>query len=171
MCNFSGKLIAWLDHELGEAEAVNVEWHVRRCAECRCAVNAYRQISGAFLGCYEAAVIVQRRRKMPLWAWGAVAAAVILLVIFLAQPRAEKLAVNLPARPQAPPMAFEKPAFQKAVPPARIPAVRVRRVAAPMPRWIAEEPTVEVALPADALFPPGAVPSGFSFIADIHPQP
>jgi hypothetical protein len=26
-------------------------------------------------------------------------------------------------------------------------------------------------LPADALFPPGAVPPGFSFIADVRPQP
>jgi hypothetical protein len=34
---------------------------------------------------------------------------------------------------------------------------------------MAVEPTVEVALPAAALFPPGAVAPGFSFIADVRP--
>ena len=34
----------------------------------------------------------------------------------------------------------------------------------------AQEPVVEVALPADALFPPGAVPQGFSFIAEVRSQ-
>lgn len=167
MCNFSGKLIAWIDHELPEAEAINVEQHVRQCPACRRAVGSYQEISDALLTSYEAAMSGQPRRKMPVRTWGAVAAAaLILLAILFAQPRAEKLSVNLPAPPHPPAMAFKK-----TVPPAPTPPVRARRAAAPRPQWVAEEPTVEVALPAEALFPPGAVPAGFSFIADVRFQP
>jgi hypothetical protein len=171
MCNFSGKLIAWLDHELTETEAIKIECHVRDCAECGCALGSYQQISGAFLACYETAMTAQPRRKRRLGTWaGVAAAAAILLAILLAQPRVESLSVNIPPPPSAPAIAYEKP-----VRPAPVMTVRLRHgthpVLAQKPQWIAEEPTIEVALPADALFPPGAVPAGFSFIADVHPQP
>jgi hypothetical protein len=29
------------------------------------------------------------------------------------------------------------------------------------------QPTIEIAIPSDALFPPGAVPEGFAFVADL----
>jgi hypothetical protein len=180
MCNFSGRLIAWLDRELTEAEAINVEWHVRQCAECRRAVGSYQEISGAFLACYEAAMTAQPRRKALFWRWagvsaGVAAAGAILLAILLAQPRAEKFSVNLPPRPHAPAFAYERPVFEKPSTPiaAAHAQVHVQHQAAPAPirtQWIPEEPAVEVALPADALFPPGAVPAGFSFIADVHFQ-
>jgi hypothetical protein len=189
MCEYSGRLIAWLDHELPDEEATNVEWHLGRCAECRQAASAYEEVSGAFLDCYEAsyretAVTVQPRRRASMyrkassWTMGGVAAAAAILVaILLAQPRPEKLSIQLPSPPHAPPMAFERP---------RVPiigdgwrdrwrassSVSSRLNPAPSPvrsQWIAVEPTVEVALPADALFPPGAVPPGFSFIADVRP--
>jgi Putative zinc-finger len=166
MCEYSGRLIAWLDHELGDQEATNVEWHVGQCAECRCAVNAYQQVSGAFLLCYEATMTVQKARNRPLWALSGVAAAAAILAAFLlAPPRTEKLAAHIPSPPHAPPMAFE-------LSPAPVAGVRSLRRPDPVPvrsQWIAVEPTVEVALPADALFPPGAVPAGFSFIADFRP--
>jgi anti-sigma factor RsiW len=178
MCEYSGRLIAWLDRELPDEEATNVEWHVGQCAECRSAVSAYEEVSGAFLACYEAAcketAAAQPRRKMQLWKWGGVAAAAaILAIILLAQPTAEKLSVNLPSPPHAPAIAFER-----LVPAAPVVAVRPRHAAAAAPihaQWNASEPMlgepmVQVALPADALFPPGAVPEGFSFIADVRFQ-
>jgi hypothetical protein len=88
------------------------------------------------------------------------AAAAILVVILLAPPPAEKLSFHLASPPPAPIVAVRE-------------RVRVphHAVAAPIHRqWMAEEPTVEVALPADALFPPGAVPEGFSFIAQVRFQ-
>ena len=174
MCEYSGKLIAWLDHELPDGEATNVEWHVGQCAECRKSVSAYEEVSGAFLACYEAscserAVAARPRRKMALWVWsGVAAAAVVLAAILFTQPPAEKLSVRLPSAPHAPAIAFEK-----LVPPAPVVAFRPRRAAAAAPihaPWNAGEPMVQVVLPADALFPPGAVPEGFSFIADVRFQ-
>ena len=168
MCEYSGRLIAWLDRELPDLEAAEVELHVAHCAECREAVSACREVSDAFLACYEAAIVARAKPASSLRAAvvGVAAAAAILAAVFLALPRPEHLP-PAPAIPHAPAIAFEKT-------PARIIAVHV----APAPRpaskptrapWIATEPTVRVELPADALFPPGAVPQGFSFIADVRP--
>jgi hypothetical protein len=197
MCEYSGRLIAWMDCELPGDEAASVERHVRQCAECRRAVSEYEEVSGAFLACCEASV--HPRRKTPVWTMGGVAAAAAVAAIVLAQPRAEQLAAYVPPPMHAPSMAFEKtPAKSAAVhvcvkesrPCTESVAyraaaigsgqknefsrrlVRLRRspVLAPIQStWIAVEPTVQVALPADALFPPGAVPQGFSFIADVRP--
>jgi anti-sigma factor RsiW len=166
MCEYSGRLIAWMDGELPGGEAAEVEWHVSQCAECRRNVNAYGEVSRSFLACYEGAMAAQPPRTTSRWALGVLAAAaVILAAIFLAHPRAEQLALYVPPPPHAPVVAFEK---------SRGPIARVRsrpkatREPVVQP-WIAVEPSVEVALPADALFPPGAVPEGFSFIADVRP--
>lgn len=177
MCEYSGKLIAWLDHELPDQEATNVEWHIGQCAECRAAVAAYQEVSDAFLICCEAAMVAPPRRNSRIWAWSGVAAAAaaaILTAILLLQPRAEKLSVYVPAPPHAPAIAFERPAFERPAFQHPEPIVRARSLRGPAQipvrsQWIAVEPTVEVALPADALFPPGAVPEGFSFIADVRP--
>jgi Putative zinc-finger len=170
MCEYSGRLIAWLDQELPAEEATNVEWHVGRCAECRTAVSAYEEVSNAFLHCYQAAMIARPRRTAPLWAAvGVAAAAAIVAAILMVQPPVEKLSTRLPSPPHAPAMAFEKPAQH-----APAMAARLRPAIAPATpvhqQWIANEPVVEVSLPADALFPPGAVPQGFRYIADVHFQ-
>jgi putative zinc finger protein len=163
MCEYSGKLIAWLDHELPDQEAANIEWHVVKCEECRTAVSAYEEVSGAFLSAYEAAIVAPA--KPSSWRWAAVfagvaAAATIVAALFLAPPSAEKLSFHPPSPPPAP---------APLIVAARAP-VHARHHTAPVPiqrGWIAGQPVVEVALPADALFPPGAVPEGFSFIADV----
>ncbi len=171
MCEYSGRLIAWLDQELPDEEATNVEWHIGQCAECRKAVSAYEEVSGAFLACYEAGIAARpKRAPWPLAAVAGGVAAAILLTAVLARPRPEQAPAPPPAV-HAPSIAFEKtPAFEKRS--ERMVAVRTRRAPARPPAftpWIAVEPMVEVALPADALFPPGAVPPGFSFIADVRP--
>ena len=167
MCEYSGKLIAWLDRELPAEEAAKVERHVAQCTECRRAARSFEEVSGAFMACYEAAMAVQPSRKTSMWTIGGMAAAAaILAAILLAEPRADKLLVHIPPAPPAPAMAFERPSTPIVI-------TRMRRHAAapaPIPRqWIAVEPTVEVELPGDGLFPPGAVPQGFSFIADVRP--
>jgi|SRR5580698_1077945 hypothetical protein len=167
MCDFSGKLIAWIDRELAEAEAIQVGWHVRQCAECRRAVSSYQEISDAFLDCYSGAMPAQRTRIHRIWApvAGGIAASIMLAAVLAHHPGLEPLPA-LPPATHAPAIAFEKT-------PARMVVVHARRQPRPEPirtQWVAEEQTVQVALPADALFPPGAVPAGFSFIADVHFQ-
>ena len=35
MCDFPGRLVAWLDDEMPEGEAAEVQRHVQSCVECR----------------------------------------------------------------------------------------------------------------------------------------
>src|ERR1700686_917478 len=105
MCDFSRKLMAWLDGELPAGDVADVERHLQICAQCRGQVEAYRQVTSAFDGycdayC-EAVTATRSRRKVPRWGLtvaGAAAAAVAAL--FLLAPRAR---VQLsPARAPAP---------------------------------------------------------------------
>jgi hypothetical protein len=168
MCEYSGRLVAWLDQELPDQEATNVEWHVGQCAECREAVSAYQEVSAAFLACYEATI--GRTRRSLVWApaiVGAAAAIIVLAVVLWPQP-AERLALHPPPAIHAPATAFLLPSAASA-------AVHPRHLRASLQParqvWMVQEPVVQIALPADALFPPGAVPEGFSYIADVRPQP
>src|SRR3984957_19561076 len=138
MCEYSGRLIAWLDRELPDQEGIDVESHVERCAECRTEVSAYEEVSSAFLSCYQAAMIARPRRNLPwLASAGVGGGAAIVAGILLVQPRLEKLPIRLPSLPHAPAMAFEKPA-----PPPPAMAVRLRPAMAPAPPihrlWIAD---------------------------------
>ena len=171
MCEYSRRLVAWLDHELPDGEATNVERHVAHCAECRQAATRYAEVSGAFLDCYETAIVLPRSRNWRAWTFGSVAAAAVIAAIVIVLPRTETLSIHVPAPPPAPSIAFETFRTNEPIRPALTrPAITPVVVhAAARPQWIALEPTVEVALPADALFPPGAVPQGFSFIADVRP--
>ena len=88
MCDFSGKLIAWMDGELPEREAAPIEEHFEGCAECHSRLASYRQVSDAFVAYCEAATsaeaVVRRHRGLPAWAlpaMGAVAAASLLLAL------------------------------------------------------------------------------------------
>jgi len=49
--------------------------------------------------------------------------------------------------------------------------VHRRHVIAPMKppntNWALAEPSIQIAIPVEAMFPPGAVPEGITFIADL----
>ncbi len=99
MCEYSGRLIAWLDRELPDEEATNVAWHLGQCAECRQAVRAYEEVSGAFLACYEArcahkAAPDPSRANASVWMMGGLAAAAVLVALLLVQPRTERLTIH-----------------------------------------------------------------------------
>ena len=88
MCDFSGKLIAWLDRELPAEEAADVERHLEDCSECRASVDAYKKVSGEFDAYCDAAMASSARRGAPRWAPVAVAAgAAALVALFLVMPR------------------------------------------------------------------------------------
>src|SRR5579864_6609678 len=105
MCDFSGKLIAWLDRELPETEAADVERHVLACADCHRSVAAYKEVSSAFAAYYDAAAESQTQRKIPLWVpilSGTAVVAAMLLLIFLRTPvrqipESKQVAENHPA--------------------------------------------------------------------------
>ena len=48
MCDYSGKLVAWLDREMQADEASEMERHVAACAECRNCAEELDGVSGAF---------------------------------------------------------------------------------------------------------------------------
>jgi hypothetical protein len=37
--------------------------------------------------------------------------------------------------------------------------------------WVPSEPAIEIVVPAESMFPPGAVPEGFAFTADLSIAP
>jgi anti-sigma factor RsiW len=169
MCDFSGRLIASMDRELPEKEAADVERHVRDCSECRGRVEAYEQVSRAFVTYCDAALEKKTHRRLKRWVpllASAAAAAVLLLML---QPT---LVQQVPVRPRmadaAAAVVFET---ETETAPRPVKRVHRRHVIAPMrtpnANWASAEPSIQIAIPVEAMFPPGAVPEGITFIADL----
>ena len=70
--------------------------------------------------------------------------------------------------PQGPrtdrPVAAE-PAIKPITPIRRAHAASHRK--APIENWAMAEPAIQIAIPADAMFPPGAVPEGATYVANL----
>ncbi|MGA9566514.1 MAG: zf-HC2 domain-containing protein [Candidatus Korobacteraceae bacterium] len=171
MCNFSGRLVAWMDGELAEHEAAEVERHVAACAECRASVVSYEEASQGFAAYYDSATqtapAAKPHRKLPRWVPVAVATAAAAAIVLLALlPRAAKTGPQVPqeATAAAPSIAPEisstplKPAAKRHV---------VARRKAPAANWAMADPAIQIAIPADSMFPPGAVPEGVNFVASL----
>ncbi len=183
MCDFSGKLIAWLDRELPGDEAAEVERHLEDCAECRRGVDAYKRASGEFDAYCDEAMASSARRAVPRWApvvLGAGAAAA-LVALFLAMPRTR---VEPPAFHPLQVAVAASPAIVAAAVPASLNSIqRVHRRQAVTPSSVRkanaapaqshtayvlpDEPMIQIAIPADEMFPPGAVPEGMNFVAEL----
>jgi len=174
MCDFSGKLIAWLDNELTENEAAVIGRHVRGCAECRSRVNSYEAAGKMFDAYWEAVTASKATRRRPRWipvlAGAAAATATIaaLLLVFLPAP-VEQLPLHRSAGTPPPPSAIAA----KAVP---VPVKRLRQRAGlrvqsaaqvQSEKWPTGAPAIQISIPADEMFPPGAVPEGVNFVADL----
>jgi hypothetical protein len=41
----------------------------------------------------------------------------------------------------------------------------------PNSNWVSAKPPIRIAIPVEAMFPPGAVPEGITFIADLSIAP
>ena len=183
MCDFSGKLIAWLDYELPAKEATEVGRHLEVCSECRSRLEAYKRVSGEFDAYCDAAMASNARRGTPRWAPVATAAGAVavLAALFLAMPRTH--VAPLPFHPpQA--AAAASPAVVATADPASVSSIRrMHRRQAVTPASIRnatssptqsqnaylvpDEPMIQIAIPADEMFPPGAVPEGMHFVADL----
>jgi len=193
MCDFSGRLIAWLDKELPEGEAAVVERHLKVCMECQSRLVAYQQASRTFDAYCDAEIASERRRSLPRWipviSAGA-AAAVAVAAVFLTFPhgRAPWPAINSPtahsSRAMDPRVGAAHSVVALETPPSRVSRVEQvdrryaavpagRRSAGAAPAQVHDvgalpaEPAIEITIPSDAMFPPGAVPEGVSFVADV----
>ena len=171
MCELSGKLMAWLDHELESDEMAGVERHIEECAECQREVAAYREVSATFHSYCDAVMESRLRRRSSQWvpvlsAVGAVAFAVVALLVFQhrrVEPLVPAPVVKTVPAAGAATVVETTNAASKSVP---------RRHAAPQARreivnWAPAEPAIEIAIPAESMFPPGAVPEGVTFTADL----
>jgi anti-sigma factor RsiW len=172
MCDFSGRLVAWMDGELPDNEAADVERHVRNCSECQRSVHAYEQVSRALVEYCEAATGKKTRRKLPRWvpvlASGAAAAAVVVLGFHVFQPAPVK---QIPVHSRVARVADASPAVVVETAPKAAKKVHrgrgIRRQQTPNANWTSAGPTIQIAIPVEAMFPPGAVPEGITFIADL----
>lgn len=173
MCDVQAKLVAWLDRELPAEEAANLERHIEGCEECRGRLAAYKQASETFDVYCDVAVAVRARRRISRWVPVLTGTAVAAVVIFLALPRTRMepppiltpaiMAVSVPVPvPPAPERAPHKTSRRRrAVPVAQKQA----------PKWQPTETAVQIAIPAEAMFPPGAVPKGLNFVAELSIAP
>jgi anti-sigma factor RsiW len=183
MCDFSGRLIAWLDRELPAEEAAEVERHLDLCSECGTNVDAYKRVSGEFDAYCDAAISSSTRRGVPRWAPVSIATAVAaaLVALFLAMPRKR---VQPPAfHPGQVTVAGLSHGDVTTVPASVNVIHRVHRrhsdtattnrnananVVHDQNVYLQPDaPMIQIAIPADEMFPPGAVPEGMQFVADV----
>ncbi len=177
-CDCSEKLVAWLDGELSNDEAAYMEQHLAACVECRTKVDDYKKVSVALQSYCDAAITSRTHHAAPLrvLSYVAAAAAAVALAFSLLQshPRMVAPAVQpAPAIPSVVAVPDAKPASPAPSP--RIKPVRVRRSAEPPQSSQTNSPptesAVQIAIPAEALFPPGAFPQGVAFVADLSIAP
>jgi Putative zinc-finger len=177
MCKYSTKLIAWLDRELEPEQMAELEQHLRECAECRFNIAKYEKASHVFDDYCFAVITAEPDREQRHWIPILSAAAAILVLVattgVLLRTRVQPLPSPLIAVAQPAPSPL---VLEPATPPAN--AMRPHR-AKPKPvrsqaaNWFPLSPqaAVQVAIPADSMYPPGAVPEGLNFIADVNFAP
>jgi len=189
MCDHSGRLVGWLDREMQPDEAAEMERHVAECAECQKAVAEFENASNSFEEYCEALAQSKEERKSthvaPIW-WAAAAA--VLLTVVVAYPRRHDAALTqTPSMTQPVQPVSSESVAAKAAESVSEPFQRDHHAARPRARrgdggaaccvpeemqsrnvsWVAEEPSVQIAIPSEAMFPPGAVPEGVNFVADV----
>jgi len=180
MCDFPGRLVAWLDGEMPEGEAAEVQRHVQSCVECRSRVDAYERVSKGVNAYCDEAVATKVHRGAVRWELVLSAAAVVGIALLMAFPRA-RVERTLAQQPVAAAPALHDAAaagsaarvFETAPVPEQ--KIHRRRVAVPAQiqstNWVAAEPGIQIAIPAEAMFPPGAVPEGINFVAEVSIAP
>lgn len=168
MCEYSQKLIPWIDCELADDETPEIQRHIEDCVECRSQLANYERVSGTFDAYCDAVMAVNSRRKHPSWlpALSAAAAAIsATLMLFILHTRLAPPALPPAVAADAPPaLILEKtPVASK--------PLHHRPTSAPVhvqsANWLPAEPAIQIAIPAESMFPPGAVPEGVNFTADV----
>jgi hypothetical protein len=179
MCDYSGKIIAWLDRELDGGEMNDVGRHIGQCLECRTQLRTYLEVSKTFSTYRDEVMAASMHHKVScrvtvLSGVAAVAVAAALLMVF---SYAHFKTLDLPPSVKADPPATILATAPAPSNPVVLPkAVHRRHIASSRPQtqnanWLPARPVIEIAIPADSMFPPGAVPEGVNFIADLSIAP
>jgi anti-sigma factor RsiW len=180
MCDVQAKLVAWLDRELPVEEAGEVERHVERCNECRDWVAKCAQVSSTVDAYCDAVMAAKTSRRIPHWvpmvAGAVVAAGVLILATWRTrvEPRAVPLldSETTTTSVAAPESVDASPVVQ---PGPRNTAVHKRHAVRRDPEYLTNrqpmDTAIEIAIPAEAMFPPGAMPNGMNFVADLRIAP
>jgi anti-sigma factor RsiW len=172
MCDVQAKLIAWLDRELSSDEAADVERHIEGCKECRSRLAAYEQVSETFDVYCDAVVAAKTRRRVPRWVPVLASAVVATVMVYFAIPRTR---IDPPPvlRPATTAASAALPAPEVESVPRK--TIHRRHPQAPVQvraaKWQPMETAVQIAIPADVMFPPGAMPKGMNFIAELSIAP
>ena len=170
MCDAETKLVAWLDQELTPDEAGTVERHVKRCQECRRSVAAYERMSQTFDTYCDAVMAAKAPRRtswVPVLAGALVVATAVCLALLrtrVVPPAVIEPTVAIASAPVPGPLHVAQPIVRKAIIRRRQPASRRLELASQ------EQPmdaAIQIAIPAEAMFPPGAVPNGINLIAEL----
>jgi hypothetical protein len=171
MCELSGKLMAWLDHELQNDEMGQVQQHIQACALCQSQLGAFQQASSAF-SAYRDAVLASKSvprlpRYVPALSVATALATAAALFLFFHHTRVEPLLAPPSSAQAAPPAAL----LGKASVPAPSKTIHRRRASSPaLTQGVTlppAEPAIQISFPVESMFPPGAVPEGISFTADV----
>jgi len=177
MCDAQLKLVAWLDGEVPTDEAAAIEAHLRECETCQARIVAYKNASEGFNLCCDALFITKAKAKTLRWVPAIpVAAAAVLILSFVvfsrrlaappSLPEVSPVAVStlstVPTPVPVPSPALHKPVHRK---PSRPPAPQS------VQRWQPAERAVEIAIPAESIFAPGAMPEGMRIIGELRIGP
>ena len=165
--------MAWLDCELGDNEMAQIERHIGTCNECRRQLEAYMQVSATFDAYCDAVLSAKtQQRRLPRWVpvlttAAAVAIAATLVLVLL----------RAPVQTVAPPPTVQVQDPPPAIVVEKVPALALSKVALrqrPAARgqqqaanWQPTERAIQISIPADSVFPPGAFPEGVNFVADL----
>jgi anti-sigma factor RsiW len=172
MCNFKNNLVAWMDGELPPVEAEAVEQHLKACAACRECVSAYGNASQQFATYYQSATAPKPApvRATLRWLPYVAAAAAVIAIVLMTFPRSRDQRSTAPQVTTA----TSGPSEKGPVPATTAKATRAvaahHATAAVNSHPVGQAPApaaIQIAIPADAVFPPGAVPEGFTYIARL----
>jgi hypothetical protein len=170
MCDFQVKLVAWLDRELPVDEALEVARHVQRCRECRSECETFDHVNRTFEAYCDAVMAARTYRGVPRWIPALSGSLVAVALLLAALPRAP---VELP--PVRTQTVAPVPDMALAPRPAPRKAIHRRHVVPPVQeraaKWQPAQPAVQIAIPAETMLPPGALPQGMNFIAELSIGP
>jgi anti-sigma factor RsiW len=176
MCNFDKYLIAFVDGELPDNEAAAVEQHISACDDCRACLASYENVSRDFAAYYASVAQspVASSDSNSAFRWvpyiAAAAAAIVIALILVpcahqtAQPSAQLAKVAPPAAVETAAATTEPVAQTPVAAKRRAPSRRIPQNATQPP----SEPVVQIVIPADAMFPPGALPDGVVYVANLN---